>query len=80
MKFESFEARFLGLPYEPLLRSFLYNLFSYIYSPLKSTKKKEFSLIEIILLHGFYGFCSLKIKITQFPNGFRLHMLNLKSN
>ena len=34
-------------------------------------------MIEIILLHGF---CSLKIKITQFPNGFRLHMLNLKSN
>ena len=27
-------------------------------------KKKEFSLIGIILLNGFYGFCSLKIKIT----------------
>ena len=43
-------------------------------------KKKEFSLIGIILLNGFYGFCSLKIKITQSPNGFCLHILNLKSN
>ena len=31
--------------------------------------KKESNIIEIILVQGF---CSLKIKITQFPNGFRL--------
>ena len=28
-------------------------------------------MIEIILVQGF---CTLKIKITQFPNGFRLDM------
>ena len=63
MKFEAFEARFLGLPYEPLLRSFLYNLL-HLWPLEKCKKKKEFSLIGIILLNGFYGFCSLKIKIT----------------
>ena len=31
--------------------------------------KKESNMVEITLVQGF---CPLKIKITQFPNGFRL--------
>ena len=33
--------------------------------------KKECNIFLIILVHGF---CPLKIKITQFPGGFRLKM------
>ena len=32
--------------------------------------KRECDIVEIILVQGF---CPLKMKITQFPNGFRLN-------
>ena len=37
-------------------------------------KKAESNMIEIILVQGF---CPLKIKITQFPDGFRLNCCKL---
>ena len=33
--------------------------------------KKECDIVEIILVQGF---CPLKIKITQYPDGFRLNV------
>ena len=41
---------------------------NYIYSPEKC--KKECDMAWIILVQGF---CPLKIKITQFPDGFYLN-------
>ena len=37
---------------------------------LEKYKKKECDVVYIILVQGF---CPLKIKITQFPDGFRLN-------
>ena len=51
----------------------LLQIANYIYSLEKCKKKRiRYAFNFIILVQGF---CPLKIKITQFPNGFRLNIL-----
>ena len=57
---------FRGLQLEPFLRSYFIQLITFI--ALK-TCEKECNMLEVILVKGF---CPLKIKISQFPNGFCL--------
>ena len=55
------------------MRSFLWCYYSWFITSLALEKcKKEFIILEIILVQDF---CPLKIKITQFPDGFRLNYL-----
>ena len=73
-----FEIHFLGLPWE-----FFFGVTTDALLHLKLLKnvkkKKECNILLIILVQGL---CPLKIKITQFPGGFRLHSpaLTLKIN
>ena len=62
MNFEAFEFVFSGSKNKLFFRVISYN-------SLKALEKceKEGYMLEIILVQGF---CPLKIKITQFPNGF----------
>ena len=66
MKFEAFEVIFFQAP----IRTFSSELFHITYYSYSLKKyKKGCNLLEIFLVQGF---CPLKIKITQFPNGFHL--------
>ena len=68
MRLLKFVLRFLGLQYkEPLLRSFIIQLITTLIALEKCEKKSN--MLEIILVQGF---CQLKIKTTQFPNGSHL--------
>ena len=50
----------------------LLQIANYIYSLEKCKKRKRNTMLLFILVQGF---CPLKIKITQFPNGVRLNIL-----
>ena len=67
MKFEAFEVCLLGLQQEPFLRSYFIQFITFI--ALEKCEKKRNKLVIILI----QGFCPLKIKITQFPNGFYLN-------
>ena len=55
------------------MRSFLWCYYGWFITSLALEKcKKEFNILEIILVENF---CPLKIKITQFPDWFRLNYL-----
>ena len=58
--FVKFNIHFLGLPWEIYYRWLII-----------SSALEECNILSIILLQGF---CPLKIKITQFPDGFRLKL------
>ena len=78
MRLLKFVLRFLGLQYkEPLLRSFIIQLITTLIALEKCEKKSN--MLEIIQVQGV---CPLKIKTTQFPDGFHLkyNEIQLSSN
>ena len=60
------DIHFLGLPYGIFFSVITDNFTSIALERCK----KEYSMVSIILVQGF---CPLKIKITQFPDGFRFN-------
>ena len=67
MRLLKFVLRFFGLQYkEPFFRSFIIIL---IITFIALEKCEKCNMFEIILVQGF---CQLKIKTTQFPNGSHL--------
>ena len=71
MESQKFDIHFLGLHEKQSFVSLQTTNKLYL-QPLKNVKK------NVILFKLFwYGFCPLKVEITQFPDGFRLKLLQL---
>ena len=70
MEFEAFEVCFLELQEQITTFSWSYFIQLITFKALEKCEK-ECNMLEIILVQGF---CPLKIKISQFPNGFRVNV------